>query len=274
LQGGHSGVDINQGRGSASKLLARLLWSAAPFDVRVASISGGDRYNAIPREASAVIAVPTAQRAAFEKFIGEFAAIVKSELAATEPDLAVSATPIDLPAKVMNVKAQAAMLAAIYGSLNGALRMSDSVPGLVETSTSMGIFQADAGQWTAGMLVRSAVDSARDDTAQKLIAVFQLAGADASAHGEYSGWRPNPDSPLLKLMQGVYRQQFGKDAAVEAVHAGLETSVVGVKYPRIDIISVGPTLMAVHSPDERLEVASVDKVYDLLVETLKQIPTK
>jgi dipeptidase D len=275
LQGGHSGVDINRGRGSASRLLTRWLWAATTkFDVRVASVAGGDRYNAIPREASTIVTVLKAQADVLLAFVREFEATVKRELAAAEPSLSVVAAPADLPAKVMEPKAQRAMISAIYGSVNGVLRMSDSVPGLVETSTSMGIWQAGNGQWKVGCYVRSAVDSARDDTAQKLASVFGLAGAQVSIHDPYSGWPPNANSSLLKLMKDVYRQKFGKDAEVVAVHAGLETSVVGVKYPQMDMISIGPTLIDVHSPDERLEVASVRKVYDLLVETLKQIPVK
>lgn len=274
LQGGHSGVDINKGGGSASKLLVRLLWSATPYGVRVVSINGGDRYNAIPREASAVAVVPKSKRAAFEKFVGDFAAVVKNELAVTEPKLSISAVTAKQPAKVMNPKAQAMMLSAIYGSVNGVQRMSDSVPGLVETSCSMGIFNADAGQWTVGIYVRSAVDTARDDTAQKLAAVLQLAGAQVKTHDPYSGWRPDVNSPLLALMKDVYRQRFGKEAGLIAVHAGLETSVIGVKYPKMDMISVGPTLVDVHSPDERLEIATVTKVYDLLAEALRRIPVQ
>lgn len=275
LQGGHSGLDINRGRGSASKLLARWLWTAAArFDVRVASLVGGDRYNAIPRDATALVTVPKAQAEAMLAFVREFETTVKRELAATDPDLSVSAAPVAVPAKVMEPKAQQAMISAAYGSVNGALRMSDSVPGLVETSTNMGIWQAGNGQWKVSCLVRSAVDSARDDTAQKLASVFGLAGAQVSIHDPYSGWPPNPNSTLLKLMKDIYRQKFGKDAQIVAVHAGLETSVVGVKYPKMDMIAIGPTLVDVHSPDERLEVASVRLVYDLIVETLKQIPAR
>ena len=274
LQGGHSGVDINKGGGSASKLLVRLLWSAKQFGIRIAAIEGGDRYNAIPREATAVLVVPQARSTGFEKFVSGYEAIVKSELAATEPRLSISLTEAPPPRKVMNRPSQEAMLDALYGSINGVLRMSDGVPGLVETSSSMGILRVGDGQWMAGMLVRSAVDSARDDTAQKLAAVMQLAGAKTTIKDPYSGWRPDPNSPLLALMKGVYRQNFGKEAGVVAVHAGLETSVVGAKYPKMDLISMGPTLIDVHSPDERLQIDTVGKAYTLLVETLKRIPAR
>lgn len=273
LQGGHSGMDIAKGRGSASKLLARLLWTAGPqFGLRIATLVGGDRYNAIPREATALVVVPMDKADALAEYVQAFERTVKSELAATEPTLTIQATPADLPAAVMDAQAQKALVSAIYGCPNGVIRMSDSVPGLVETSTSMGILKAEAGQFTAGMYVRSAVDSARDDVRQMIESVFGLAGAQVTNHDAYSGWRPDPGSAILGLVKNTYKDLYGVDPGVAAIHAGLETSVVGAKYPQMDMISVGPTLVAVHSPDERLEVTSVKKVYDLLVETLKRMP--
>ena len=273
LQGGHSGVDIAKGRGSASQLLARLLWNApADLGVRVASVIGGDRSNAIPRDATAVIVAATAQADALQQYVTAFEQIVQQELAATEPDLVVELTPADLPARVMAADAQQALLGAVYGSPQGVMRMSDAVPGLVETSDSMGILSIGDGNFTAGIYVRSALDSARDNTAQRLTAVFDLADAEVSTHDAYSSWPPDPDSPLLAQMQTDYANLFGVDPAVTAVHAGLETSVAGVTYPGLDMISVGPTLLDVHSPDERLEVASVAKVYELLKATLAGIP--
>jgi dipeptidase D len=152
------------------------------------------------------------------------------------------------------------------------MRMSDSVPGLVETSTNLGLAAAADGTFTAGFLVRSAVNSARDDVEQMARCVFDLAGFEAVRKDAFTGWKPNPDSPLLALMQSIYRDLWGHDAEVVAVHAGLETSEFGAAEPGLDMISVGPTMEHVHSPDERLEIASVAKVYDLLVATLQRIP--
>jgi len=179
-----------------------------------------------------------------------------------------------LPARVMQEQAQRAMIAALYGSINGVQRMSDAVPGLVESSSSMGVLKMADGQWTAVCLVRSAVDSERDDTAGRLSAVFGLTGAQVSLTGAYSGWPPSPNSPILGVMKQAYHDLFGRDAQVVAIHAGLETSVVGAIYPGMDMISIGPTLRNVHSPDEMLEVDSVQKAYDLVVETLKRIPAQ
>jgi dipeptidase D len=275
LQGGHSGMDIAKNRGNANRLLARLLWLAEDqFGLRVASIAGGDLYNAIPRSASAVVAVPEAQVEAFTAFVGDFEATLRQEYAATEPALQVQVTESDLPAEVLPEDEQHALVSALYGSPNGVEKMSDSVPGLVETSTNLGILSLADGSLAAGHLTRSAVDSERDDLAQRVQSVFELAGTDAVAQGAYSGWPPNPDSPIVKLMQSEYQSLFGEEAAIEAIHAGLETSVIGAKYPEMDMISVGPTLQSVHSPDERMEVSTADTLYQLLVATLADIPAK
>ena len=177
-----------------------------------------------------------------------------------------------MPDMVMTPDAQRRIVAALYGCPNGVIRMSDSVPGLVETSTNLGAVSAAKGTFSAGFLVRSAVNSARDDVEGMAASVFALAGIDAVRKDAFTGWRPNPDSPLLALMQAVYRDRWGHDAEVVALHAGLETSEFGATYPGLDMISVGPTIEHPHSPDERLEIASVGKVYELLVATLQRIP--
>ncbi|MEI7902785.1 MAG: beta-Ala-His dipeptidase [bacterium] len=272
LRGGHSGVDIDKGRGSAHQLMARLLWNApAEFDLRLASLVGGNQRNAIPRTTIAIVALPANQADAFGKYVDDFGATVAHELAATEPKLVVTATPTGLPSKVMAAVAQRALIGAVYAAPQGVFRMSDAVPGLVETSGNIGILTIGDGQFAASVYVRSALDSARDDEAQRFVSVFELAGATVTLGGAYSSWPPNPDSALLALMQQAYTELFGVAPAVVAIHAGLETSVAGVKYPGLDMISIGPTILDVHSPDERLEVAGVPKVYDLLVAVLRQI---
>lgn len=272
LTGGHSGVDIGENRGNAGLLLVRLLWQAEQqFGLRLFNLDGGDRYNAIPRNATALVAVPNDQAEAFGVFVKQYAATVKSEYAMTEPGLQVQARPVELPAHVMPTAQQTALLSALYGIPNGVDRMSDSVPNLVETSVNLGILTIGGGAMHAGHYVRSAVDSERDALADRLVSIYTLAGADTVTSGHYSGWPPNPNSPIVLLMQAAYRDEFGKEAELNAVHAGLETSVVGAIYPDMSMISVGPTLVAVHSPDERMEVATVGKVYDLLVATLARV---
>jgi dipeptidase D len=273
LKGGHSGTDINLGRGNAAKILSRLLWTSQRlFSLRIASFNGGDLYNAIPREADAVVVVPKSEADSFAKYVKEFEATVQKELSTTEPGLVIKAENADLPAKLMAAQSAVNLISAVYSCPNGVLRMSDAVPGLVETSTSMGILKAEKGEFWAGFYVRSSLDSARDDTGNMIRSVFELAGANVSFLERYSGWAPNPESPILGLMKQVYQDKFGQEAKVIAIHAGLETSVVGEKYPGMDMISLGPTLQHVHSPDERLEVSTVSKVYDLLTETLMRFP--
>jgi dipeptidase D len=273
LQGGHSGVDINLGRGHATKLLVRFLKGAAEdYDARIANLAGGTAANSIPREASALVVVPVDQADAFLASIGEFEATVRAELAAVEPELSVGAAPAELPAHLMAEDAQATLIDLLYANPQGVLRMSDGVPGLVETSTNIGIVNVAEMQAEISMLSRSSVDSELADVGQMIDSVWNLAGVDVGFSGQYSGWNPNPDSPILLLMEQVYKEMYGEEPVVTAVHAGLECGTVVSKYPGMDAISIGPNLEGVHSPSERIEVASVQKLYDFLIETLKQIP--
>ncbi len=277
LKGGHSGVDINRGRGHASKLLVRLLKEAAgKYGVRVAQIASGTAANAIPRDASALVVVPTAQTDAFLKGVREFQGIVKSELAATEPGLSVQAAPTrdSVPAKVMDEKAQRTLIDALYGTPQGVMRMSDAVPGLVETSTNMGIVNIGDGQVAVTCFLRSSVDSELADLGQMIASVWDLAGVDVVIPVAYAAWSPDPNSPILLLMQDVYREMYGKDPKVTAVHAGLECGTIVAKYPGMDAISIGPTLQDVHTPDEKMEIATVKKLNDFLLETLKRVPER
>ncbi|MDD2736526.1 MAG: aminoacyl-histidine dipeptidase [Desulfuromonadaceae bacterium] len=272
LLGGHSGIDINKGRASAHQLMARLLVNApAEFGVRLANLAGGNMRNAIPRVTTVIVALPADQTAAFSSYVHDFKATVANELGAADPGLTVTITPVSLPAKVMDTTAQQALIAAVYAAPQGVFRMSADVPGMVETSGNIGILTIDNGQFSASVYVRSALDPERDAEAQRFITVFKDAGATVTLNGAYSSWPPNPNSALLGLMKGVYKHLYGKEPAVAAIHAGLETSVVGVKYSGMDMISIGPTIQNVHSPDERLEVATVKKAYDLIVATLAQI---
>jgi len=173
--------------------------------------------------------------------------------------------------QVMEAAAQQALIGAVYDVPQGVYRMSAEVPGLVETSGNLGVLSITNGKFSAISYVRSAIDSERDAEAQRFAEVLVLAGATVTCEGAYSSWSPNLDSPLLKLMTQVYLDMFGVSPAAAAIHAGLETSVAGVTYPGMDMISIGPTIIGVHSPDERLDVASVQKVFDLIVATLERV---
>jgi dipeptidase D len=275
LRGGHSGSDINLGRGHAIKLLVRFLTEAAgEYGVRVAQILGGTAANAIPREATALVLVPAAQADAFLQSVQEFEGIVKSELAATEPDLSVQAAPADLPAKVMDQSAQRTLIDALYGTPQGVMRMSDAVPDLVETSTNMGIVAIADGQVAVTSLSRSSVETELDDVDQIIASVWDLAGISVAFSTVGPAWNPNPDSPILLLLEDVYREMYGQEPVVTAVHGGLECGTIVAKYPGMDAVSIGPTVQNVHSPDERLQAATVKKLNDLLLETLRRVPEK
>lgn len=277
LKGGHSGVDIQLGRGNANKIFFRLLKETyKTCGVRLASINGGNLRNAIPREAFGVITVPYENA---DKLVGQIAGlttIIKRELTATEPTLKIELSKIEMPASLIDEKTQINLTHAIVACPNGVIRMSDSMPGLVETSTNLAIVKSDNATKTIEIacLMRSSVDSARIQLGSRMDSVFTLAGAKVLLKGGYPGWKPNLDSPILKTMQQIYNTKFGRIPEIKAIHAGLECGILGGTYPHWDMISFGPTIRFPHSPDEKVNIESVSKFWDFLVETLKNIPAK
>ncbi|MBQ7736152.1 MAG: aminoacyl-histidine dipeptidase [Bacteroidales bacterium] len=275
LNGGHSGMDINLGRANANKLMTRLLSTAAEkCGIRVASFVGGNLRNAIPREAVAVVAVPEENEKALTKVVNAFAKTAKAEFSATEPNMSIKAKAIDTPAKVMPETIQNKVLDMVFALPNGVLRMSDSMPGLVETSNNLAVVNAQNGKVQIISLMRSSVDSAKDAVGQKMTAVARLAGAEISLEAGYPGWKPNMESPILQTAKKVYKDKFKKEPAFMAIHAGLECALFSVNYPNWDMISFGPTIMHPHSPDERVNIESVGKFWDFIVALLKNIPKK
>ncbi len=273
LKGGHSGVDIALGRGHALRILIRLLAGAATqVELHVAEMGGGSASNAITREASAWVVVPQGQVETLTHYVEKIAADVRSELSATDPNVSIGVTPAELPEQVMQSDIQRRIINALYATPQGVLRMSDSVAGLVETSTNMGILQAAQGRLQVSNTLRSSVDSEMDDLHQMMAGVWNLADIPISFSERYPGWKPDPKSMILDLMQKVYTDQYGSPAKVMAVHAGLECGIIRAVYPNMDAISIGPLILNVHTPDERMEVASVKQLIDLLFETLRQIP--
>ena len=275
LNGGHSGMDINLGRANANKLMTRVLSTAAEkCGIRIASFVGGNLRNAIPREAVAVVAVPEANEKAFTKLVNAFAKVAKAEFSATEPNMTIKAKATDTPEKVMPEVTSTKLLDMVFALPNGVLRMSDSMPGLVETSNNLAVVNAQNGKIQIISLMRSSVDSAKDAVGQKMTAIARLAGAEISLEAGYPGWKPNMESPILQTAKKVYKDKFKKDPAFMAIHAGLECALFSVNYPNWDMISFGPTIMHPHSPDEKVNVESVDRFWKFLVETLENIPVK
>ena len=275
LKGGHSGVDIHLGRGNANKIINRLFKNALnAIELRISKFNGGSLRNAIPREAFAIVAVPEDKKNEFEKLIYEYETIVKKELSAVEPDLKIKAVNSELPGLVMNIRSQKIFIDAINACPNGVMRMSNEMEGLVETSNNLAIVSIENGKATVLCLLRSSVDSAKTDLESQIESVFHLAGAEITFDGQYPGWKPNPQSPILQKMIEIYKNKFGNTPKIYAIHAGLECGLLGGVYPNWDMISFGPTIRYPHSPDEKVNIKSVEKFWDFLVETLKNAPLK
>jgi dipeptidase D len=275
LKGGHSGLDINLGRGNANKLMFRYLKHAETnHGIRMSSYEGGSLRNAIPREAFATILVPEEKASKILQCFSNQTEIYKKELSVTEPGFIAEIKPVDIPATVLDAHTQKNLINAVYACPNGVIRMSDTMPGLVETSTNLAVVNTDGKSITVLCLLRSSVDSAKDDLAEMVNSLFTLAGAHVDLSGGYPGWKPNPDSAILKTMKEVYHQRFGRVPEIKAIHAGLECGILGGNYPYWDMISFGPTMRFPHSPDEKLNIHSVELFWEFLIETLKNIPVK
>jgi len=273
LKGGHSGLDIHLGRGNAIKLLNRLLWKAhRDSGMRLSSVNGGSLRNAIPREASAVVTIPEDSAAGFEKLAGDLYTDGKNELNSADPDVQLKLTNTDLPKKVMDNAVAKNIFNAVYSTPNGVIRMDSDMPGVVETSTNLAILKSNQGVVEAATLQRSSVDSAKQDLCNMMRTVFEMAGARVEQTGEYPGWKPNVNSPILKTMTKVYEQLHNKTPQQKVIHAGLECGILGGTFPHLDMISFGPTIRNPHSPDEMVEINTVKLFYGFLVETLKHIP--
>lgn len=272
LKGGHSGLDIHLGRGNANKILFRYLRHCeVKHNMRLSSLDGGNLRNAIPRDGSAVITIPEDQKEKFGKCVSDFFQTVKAELSVTEPGLKIEAFPVDPPLFVMDLDTQKRLISGIYACPNGVIRMSDTMTGVVETSTNLSTVKSANGEIMIQCLMRSSVDSAKKDLGHMIESVFALAGAEVWFDGSYPGWKPNPASPILKTMLEVYKNKFGKVPEIKAIHAGLECGILGAAYPHWDMISFGPTIRNPHSPDEKVLIVSVGKFWEFLVETLRHV---
>ncbi len=272
LKGGHSGVDIHRGRGNANKLLSRMLAAVESVcGLRLSTFSGGNMRNAIPREATAVFSVPASRATELDTRVKSQAAAIQAELTFVEPDLSVHLEPDTQARQWLPEAVQQGFLDALMTCPDGVMRMSDCMPGLVESSTNLAIVNAADGQIEIKSLIRSSVDSARDALCEVHRSLFRMIGAETVIEGGYPGWKPNLDSPLLQTMRHAYQDIFDTQANVGAIHAGLECGIIGGKYPGLDMISFGPTIRYPHSPDECMHIPSVQRFWDLLVATLVRL---
>jgi dipeptidase D len=273
LRGGHSGLDIHLGKANSNKLMFRFFQQAEhDFGMRIADYTGGDLRNAIPREAFATIVVPSIKKALFEKFVKGYEKMYRAEFKEVDPDIKMFVKVCDAPAKVMNEADQYRIIRAVFVCPCGVQRMSASMPGVVETSNNLSVVKIQDGKFNAHNLTRSSVETAKEATAWKIAAGFQLAGCDVSLTGDYPGWKPNMESDILKTMQETYKKLYGKIPEIKAIHAGLECGIIMGPYPKLDAISFGPTIRYPHSPDEKVEIESVGKFWNYLTATLKNAP--
>ena len=273
LNGGHSGLDICLRRGNANKIMNQLLQAGRDCCAsRLASIDGGSLRNAIPREAFARVAVPFSRTEHFIKTLQQLGVTITNELAESDPGVLIGILPVDAPATVIDDDAFEHLLQAVAECPNGVVRFSGEMMGVVETSNNLARVQSTDGVISVECLLRSSVDSSLEALAASIRSVAERAGANVSFSGGYPGWQPNPDSPILSLTKRIYQQRFGKAPEVRVIHAGLECGIIGGSYPELDMISFGPTIRFPHSPDEKVECASVQKFWDFLVDVLAGIP--
>ena len=276
LNGGHSGSDINVGLGNANQILTRYLWSLLQeCPLVLSTIDGGNLHNAIAREAKATAGVPIDFKEQTIVFLNQLQAQVSEELAKVDPNVQLSIQSVDAPQDVIDFETGKALIHALYALPHGVIGMSHEISGLVETSTNLAsVKMKDDCKIVVTTSQRSSTNSLKIDIVNKVTSVFRLAGAEAKSTEGYPGWKPNPESVILKLSEAIFEKLFSEKPKVIAIHAGLECGLFFEKNPGLDLISCGPTILGAHSPDERMEISTVEKWWDFMIELLKAIPAK
>ncbi len=273
LRGGHSGIEIDQQRGNAIKLLFRLL-RLTKLEILISNVEGGSLKNAIPREAYVDILIQNEDLELFEEQVARYEQTIREEHAPVESAISVTLSDIEYPAMMIEENAASCMVWSIAGCPDGVYRMSNHIPGLVQTSSNLGVIRCEGEMTTATIFVRSSMESEKIALADHIASVFELADAEVECDGSHPAWQPNTDSPILSCMKRGYEELFGCEPTVLAVHAGLECGLIGATYPRLDMISFGPTIVSPHSPAERAQISSVDKFYHLLRYAIENVPAK
>jgi dipeptidase D len=272
LTGGHSGMDIHKGRANANKLMNRILFDLQTqfSEVRLSQLDGGGLRNAIPRESKAIISFPasTDLDAKLHRAIGHLESVLKAEYQTSDPNLEISVASLTTSESTLDPVFQDNFLHSIYSILNGIYRLSPDVEGLVQTSNNLARVTLKDGHFSVQCLSRSSVDSEKVDLSQSLASSLQPLGGSLRLEGSYPGWTPRPGSDIVKLMSGLYREMFSAEPKVRACHAGLECGIIGTHYPEMQMISFGPNIRGAHSPDERVQISSVEKFWAYLLKTL------
>lgn len=275
LKGGHSGLEICEGRGNANKMMVRIVREAiAEDEACLASWHGGNMRNAIPREAEVVLTLPKENVEDLKAIVAEYKETFNNEYKGIESDIEVVAEDVALPEMIVPQEIQDNLVDAIYAAHNGVWRYIPTMPEIVETSSNLAIVDIDGGKAAIKILARSSSETMKEDLSTSLESCFNMAGMKVEFSGAYGGWNPNTDSELIKVMRNIYKNLFNEEPTVQVVHAGLECSIILSKYPGLDICSFGPTLLSPHTPTERAHWPSTTKFWDLLVKTLEEIPAK
>lgn len=273
LLGGHSGSDINLGRANANKLIARFIWECSQsWDITVCSFEGGNLRNAIPREAYAVFGIHSDHKEALMHHLNKYAAEIRNEYDGIEPSMDFRIEETERPEYCLDSATSIALIRAIYSAPHGVYSMSRDIEGLVETSTNLAsVKHAGEDKIVVTTSQRSSVESRKNDMAGQVEAHFQLAGAEVTHSDGYPGWAPNMNSAIMKITADAYEELFGVKPAIKAIHAGLECGLFLSKYPRLDMVSFGPTMTGVHSPDEKLNIPTVEKFWRHLCRVLEKV---
>ena len=275
LTGGHSGIDIHKGRANANKQMNRVLYELnKKMDIEISSIAGGSLRNAIPRESVSVVVISNNDNEAFEAIVKNMNDILHIEYLDTDPNIQLSLEKTDMPNTVFEKEFQFKILRTIYACHHGIYRMSPTIASLVQTSNNLSKIEIAEGKYNIQCLTRSSVDTEKTDLANALTADFEMLGASITYGGNYPGWMPNPSAPIVTLMSNLYKEMFHDEAHVSACHAGLECGILGTNYPKMQMISFGPNIYGAHSPDEKVQISSVQKFWSFLLESLKRIPNK
>ncbi|GGI72658.1 aminoacyl-histidine dipeptidase [Shewanella gelidii] len=275
LKGGHSGVNIHLGRGNANKLLARFLFNhEEELALELTNFTGGSLRNAIPREASVSFMIPTENVDRLQQLIQDFQALVREELAIADPDMVLTLEEVPAATQVMSEETQQTLIELLHACPNGVTRMSDEIEGVTETSLNVGVISTEAESVNILCLIRSLLDSGRQEVETVLNAITNLAGADIEFSGAYPGWKPDSTSPVMAIVKETYEAIYHKEPTIMVIHAGLECGLFKKPYPDMDMVSIGPTIRFPHSPDEKVLIETVDQYWKLLLAVLERIPTK
>ncbi len=272
LRGGHSGVDIREQRGNAVKLLTRMLWKAKDDNkFYITEIKGGDKHNAIPREAYAKVSVDKSEKDKFISTLKNEEKNIFEEIKPIDPKFKLEVEDIEKLKTTLTNDSQSKLLNLLHGLPHGVDKMSYDIPNLVETSTNLATVAINKSDAEIGLSTRSSIKSALQDFRDRIRAVAVLSGAKVTEEISYPGWKPNLDSNILKLSKKILKEMYGKDPKVEAIHAGLECGIIGEKFPGMDMISIGPTIKYPHSPEEQVHVSTVDKFYKYVLKVLENV---